>query len=134
MTVIDDYAHHPTEVKVTIKAARQKYPDKKIVAILKTHTLSRTKEMADDFVEALNLADDAYVMDVGVDREEIGYDDVDYHVILDKLRNGKYMSLDRVDELLKYENAVLIFMSSKDIYVLQKEYEKRLKEKLGIDK
>lgn len=134
IVTIDDYAHHPTEVKVTIKAARQKYPDKKIVAILKTHTLSRTKEMADDFVEALNLADDAYVMDVGVDREEIGYDDVDYHVILDKLKNGKYMSLDRVDELLKYENAVLIFMSSKDIYVLQKEYEKRLKEKLGIDK
>ena len=133
IVTIDDYAHHPTEVKVTIKAARQKYPDKKIVAILKTHTLSRTKEMADEFVEALNLADDAYVMDVGVDREEIGYDDVDYHVILDKLRNGKYMSLDKVDELLKYENAVLIFMSSKDIYVLQKEYEKRLKEKLGIE-
>ena len=133
IVTIDDYAHHPTEVKVTIKAARQKYPNKKIVAILKTHTLSRTKEMADDFVEALNLADDAYVMDVGVDREEIGYDDVDYHVILDKLRNGKYMSLDRVDELLKYENAVLIFMSSKDIYLLQKEYEKRLKEKLGIE-
>lgn len=133
IVTIDDYAHHPTEVKVTIKAACQKYPDKKIVAILKTHTLSRTKEMADEFVEALNLADDAYVMDVGVDREEIGYDDVDYHVILDKLRNGKYMSLDKVDELLKYENAVLIFMSSKDIYVLQKEYEKRLKEKLGIE-
>lgn len=133
IVTIDDYAHHPTEVKVTIKAARQKYPNKKIVAILKTHTLSRTKEMADEFVEALNLADDAYVMDVGVDREEIGYDDVDYHVILDKLRNGKYMSLDKVDELLKYENAVLIFMSSKDIYVLQKEYEKRLKEKLGIE-
>ena len=133
IVTIDDYAHHPTEVKVTIKAARQKYPNKKIVAILKTHTLSRTKEMADDFVEALNLADDAYVMDVGVDREEIGYDDVDYHVILDKLKNGKYMSLDRVDELLKYDDAVLIFMSSKDIYVLQKEYEKRLKEKLGIE-
>lgn len=133
IVTIDDYAHHPTEVKVTIKAARQKYPNKKIVAILKTHTLSRTKEMADDFVEALDLADDAYVMDVGVDREEIGYDGVDYHVILDKLKNGKYMSLDKVDELLKYENAVLIFMSSKDIYVLQNEYEKRLKEKLGIE-
>lgn len=132
IVTIDDYAHHPTEVKVTIKGARQKYPNKKIVAILKTHTLSRTKEMADDFVEALDLADDAYVMDVGVDREEIGYDDVDYHVILDKLKNGKYMSLDRVDELLKYENAVLIFMSSKDIYKLQNEYEKRLKEKLEI--
>lgn len=133
IVTIDDYAHHPTEVKVTIKAARQKYPDKKIVAILKTHTLSRTKEMAEDFAEALNLADESYIMDVGVDRFEEGYDDVDYNVILDKLDNGKYMSIDKVDELLKYENAVMIFMSSKDIYVLQNEYEKRLKEKLGIE-
>lgn len=132
IVTVDDYAHHPTEVKVTIKAARQKYPDKKIIAILKTHTLSRTKEMADDFVEALNLADQAYVMDVGVDRFEEGYDDVDYHVILDKLENGKYMSLDKVDELLEYENSVLLFMSSKDIYVLQKEYEKRLQDKFKI--
>ena len=40
IVTIDDYAHHPTEVKVTIKGARQKYPGKEIVAILKTHTLS----------------------------------------------------------------------------------------------
>lgn len=57
IVTIDDYAHHPTEVKVTIKGARQKYPDKEIVAILKTHTLSRTKEMANEFAEALKLAD-----------------------------------------------------------------------------
>ncbi len=130
IVTVDDYAHHPTEVKVTIKAARQKYPDKKVVAILKTHTLSRTKEMADEFAEALNLADYSYIMDVGVDRFEEGYDDVDYNVILDKLDNGKYMSLDKVDELLEYENAVLLFMSSKDIYILQQEYEKRLKNKI----
>jgi len=123
---IDDYAHHPTEVKVTIKGARQKYPDKEIVAILKTHTLSRTKEMAKEFAEALNLADKAYVMDVGVDREEIGYDDVTCDVILDKLDNGEYMSLDLVDKLLQHKNAVMIFMSSKDIYVLQEKYEKLL--------
>ena len=133
IVTIDDYAHHPTEVKVTIKAARQKYPNKTVVAILKTHTLSRTKEMAQEFADALNLADYAYVMDVGVDRFEEGYDDVDCNVIIEKLNNGKYMSLDNVDELLKYESAVLLFMSSKDIYVLQKEYEKRLKEKLNIE-
>ena len=133
IVTIDDYAHHPTEVKVTIKGARQKYPDKKIIAILKTHTLSRTKEFADEFAEALNLADKSYIMDVGVDREETGYDDVTYQVILDKLDNGEYMSMDKVDELLQYENAVLIFMSSKDIYILKDEYEKRLKAKKGIE-
>lgn len=130
IVTIDDYAHHPTEVRVTIKGARQKYPNKKIVAILKTHTLSRTKEFAEEFAEALNLADKSYIMDVGVDREEIGYDDVTYQVILDKLDNGEYMSLDLVDKLLEYENAVLIFMSSKDIYVLKDLYENKLKEKL----
>ena len=129
IVTIDDYAHHPTEVKVTIKAAKQKYPDKEIVAILKTHTLSRTKEFAED----LNLADKSYIMDVGVDREEVGYDGVTYQVILDKLKNGEYISLDSVDKLLKHKNAVLLFMSSKDIYVLQGEYEKRLKEKLGLE-
>ena len=133
IVTIDDYAHHPTEVKVTIKGARHKYPNKKIIAILKTHTLSRTKEFADEFAEALNLADKSYIMDVGVDRFEEGYDDVTYQVILDKLNNGEYMSMDRVDELLKYENAVLIFMSSKDIYILKDEYEKRLKKKKGIE-
>ena len=132
IVTIDDYAHHPTEVKVTIKGARQKYPDKKIIAILKTHTLSRTKEFASEFADALNLADKSYIMDVGVDRFEEGYDDVTYECILDKLDNGEYMSMDKVDELLKYDNACLIFMSSKDIYILKDEYEKRLKAKKGI--
>lgn len=127
IVTIDDYAHHPTEVKVTIKGARQKYPDKEIVAILKTHTLSRTKEMAQDFADALNLADKSYIMDVGVDREEDGYDGVTYQVILDKLDNGEYINLDMVDKLLKHKNAVMIFMSSKDIYVLQNKYEEQLK-------
>ena len=127
IVTIDDYAHHPTEVKVTIKGARQKYPDKEIVAILKTHTLSRTKEMAQEFADALNLADKSYIMDIGVDREEDGYDDVTYEVILDKLNNGEYINLDTVDKLLKHKNAVMIFMSSKDIYVLQNKYEEQLK-------
>jgi UDP-N-acetylmuramate--alanine ligase len=132
IVTIDDYAHHPTEVKVTIKAARQKYPNKRVIAILKTHTVSRTKEFAEDFAEALDLADKAYLMDVGVDRKEEGYEDVTYKVILDKVKNGEYISLDTVDKLLEYEDAVLVFMSSKDIYVLKDLYEERLKQKKGL--
>ena len=130
IVTIDDYAHHPTEVRVTIKGARQKYPDKTIVAVLKTHTLSRTKEMAKEFAEALNLADYSYIMDVGVDRPEEGYDDVTYQVILDQLDHGEYIDLEHVNKLLQYKNAVIIFMSSKDIYVLQEAYEKLLEEQI----
>ncbi len=128
IVMIDDYAHHPTEVKVTIKGARQKYPNKTIVAILKTHTLSRTKEFASEFADALNLADKAYVMDVGVDRPEEGYDDVTSDVIIEKLNNGEHISFGEADKLLQYKDAVLIFMSSKDIYLLEDEY-KGLREK-----
>ena len=129
IVTIDDYAHHPTEVKVTIKGAKHKYPDKKVIAILKTHTLSRTKEFAQEFADALNLADKSYIMDVGVDRIEEGYDDVTYKCILEKLDNGEYINLDMVDKLLEYENTVFLFMSSKDIYVLKDLYEKALNEK-----
>jgi UDP-N-acetylmuramate--alanine ligase len=127
IVTIDDYAHHPTEVKVTIKAARQKYPNKEIVAILKPHTLSRTKEFAKEFADALNLADKSYIMDVGVDRAEYGYDNVTYELILQHLKNGEYISIDLADKLLKHKNAVLVFMSSKDIYFLEETYLEKLK-------
>lgn len=82
--------------------------------------------MANEFAEALKLADKAYIMDVGVDREEVGYDDVTYKIIQEKVPGCEYMSLALVDKLLKHKNAVMIFMSSKDIYVLQEKYEKLL--------
>ena len=67
-------------------------------------------------------------MDINQDRYEEGYDDVTPDVIIDKLKNGGYMSLDKVDELLQYKNAVILFMSSKEIYELQDLYEQKLKE------
>ena len=70
-------------------------------------------------------------MDVGVDREEVGYDDVTCQVIIDKLNNGEYINLDMVDKLLKHKNAVMIFMSSKDIYILQNKYEELLEKKVS---
>ena len=120
--LIDDYAHHPTELKVTIEAARKKYPDKHLVAIFKPHTKSRVKFFAKDFANSLNLADEAYVMDIGEDRIEIGYDNVTSNDIIKYLRNGKHISLDEANILLQYKNTVLLFMSSKDIYVLEDKY------------
>ena len=53
--IIDDYAHHPTEIKVSLEAAKAKYPEKDIVAIFKPNTYSRTKEFTDDFATALSI-------------------------------------------------------------------------------
>lgn len=128
--LIDDYAHHPTEVKVTIKAARQKYPDKTIVAVFKPHTFSRVEEFADEFASALNLADKAYVMDINYDRENpLDYPNINANTIIDKLENGDYIEQGMASKLIEFNNSVIIFMSSKEIYILEEEYKKLLEEK-----
>ena len=128
--IVDDYAHHPTEVKVTIKAARQKYPDKQVIAVFKAHTFSRVEEFADEFANALNLADKAYVMDINYDRENPeDYPGVSAYTIIDKLDNGDYIEQGMAEKLVEYENAVILFMSSKEIYLLEDEYMKLLEEK-----
>ena len=129
--IIDDYAHHPTEVKVTIKAARQKYPDKKVIAIFKPHTFSRVEEFKEEFAESLNLADKAYVMDINYDREDPNdYPGVTPYTIIDLLDNGDYIERNDADKLLEFDNSVILFMSSKEIYFLEDNYKKLLNEKL----
>ena len=131
--IIDDYAHHPQEVKVTIKGARQKYPDKKLIAVFKAHTFSRVQDFLDDFVNALNLADKAYIMDINYDREDPNdYPGIDAYTIINKLDNGDYIEKGMADKLLEYDNSVILFMSSKEIYILENEYEELLKKKLNI--
>ena len=122
--IIDDYAHHPTEVKVTIEAAKKKYPDKKVIAIFKAHTKSRVKYFYKDFASALDIADKCYVCPIGEDRIEIGYEDVSHFDILKDVKNGEEITLETPEKLLQYENCVLLFMSSKDIYFLEEAYKK----------
>ena len=126
--LIDDYAHHPTEVKVTIEAAKKKYPDRQVIAIFKAHTKSRVKYFYKEFASALDEADYAYVMPIGEDRIEIGYESVTHFDILNECHHAEEITLETADKLLKYENAVLLFMSSKDIYILEDIY-KKLKSK-----
>ncbi|MDI3339178.1 MAG: UDP-N-acetylmuramate--L-alanine ligase [Sphaerobacter sp.] len=57
VTVVDDYAHHPTEIRATIAAARERYPGARIWAVFQPHTYSRTRQLLDDFAAALGLAD-----------------------------------------------------------------------------
>lgn len=132
--IIDDYAHHPTEVAVTIKSARQKYPDKQVIAIFKAHTFSRVQDFKDEFIRALNLADKAYVMDINYDREDPeDYPGVDAYTIINGLGNGDYIEQGMADKLLDYDNAVILFMSSKEIYILEEEYKNKLKKKLNLE-
>lgn len=67
--VVDDYAHHPTEVVATLAAARQAFPSGKIVAVFQPHLYSRTRDQAEGFGRALMGADRAVVTDVYPSRE-----------------------------------------------------------------
>jgi len=68
--VVDDYAHHPTEVSATLAAARQVYPRKTIHAIFQPHLFSRTRDLASEFGRALIAADRVIVTDVYPSREK----------------------------------------------------------------
>lgn len=130
VVTIDDYAHHPTEVKVTINSARQKYPDKEIVAVFLPNTYSRTEALMDDFVEALKIANKAYVMDIHCDREKASdYPNASSDNIIKDVPNAEKISMESVDKLLKHKNSVICFMSCTNIYELEDKFEELLKNK-----
>ena len=127
--VIDDYAHHPNEVKATIKAVKQKYPDKKLITIFQPHTFSRTKEFAEQFANIMNLADYSYVMDIHPAREaQEDFLDVTSKLIIDKLEHGEGITIDDADKLKDYKNSVLLFMSPNDISKLENDVIEKMQE------
>ena len=114
--IIDDYAHHPTEIKVTLEAARQKYPDKKIIAVFKPNTYSRTEKFYKEFANSLNIADKAYLTEIDCNREKKeDYSGVTSKVIFDLLSNGEMVGEEDIDKLLEYKGEVICFMSCASI-------------------
>ena len=67
--VIDDYAHHPTEIRATLAAARARYPGRRIWAVWQPHTYSRTRTLFDQFVQAFGEADETIVTEIYRSRE-----------------------------------------------------------------
>ena len=67
--IVDDYAHHPTEIRATLEAARGGYPQRRLVALFQPHLYSRTRDFADDFGTALSIADVALVSPIYAARE-----------------------------------------------------------------
>jgi UDP-N-acetylmuramate--alanine ligase len=70
LTIVDDYGHHPTEVAVTIAAARERFPDARIRVLFQPHLYSRTRHLADELADALASADDVTVTDIYPAREQ----------------------------------------------------------------
>ena len=84
MVYIDDYAHHPEELRACINSVRQMYPTKKLTVIFQPHLFSRTKDFAQEFSEVLSLADQLIVMDIYPARE-LPIAGVDANLILNQV-------------------------------------------------
>lgn len=125
--IIDDYAHHPNEIKATMNAVKQKYPNKNIVAIFQPHTFTRTEEFASDIAKYLNMGDCAYVLDIHPAREkQEDYPDVTSNIIIDKLNNGYHLNITDAKILSRHKGSVYVFMSPNDLSVLEKKLEELL--------
>lgn len=133
MVIIDDYAHHPHEIRATLDAARQQYPNKKLIAVFQPHTFTRTIALMDDFAKSLNIADQVYLTDIfGSIRENSGK--VSAADLGKKIsKGGTVLKLDNMSPLLDYHNAVVIFMGAGDIQKYERVYEQLLSE-LSLNK
>ena len=114
--IIDDYAHHPTEIKATLKAARNKYKDKKIIAIFKPNVYSRFVNFKDQYIEAFNEADYTYLTKVESNREKyedyVGYDS---NIITDVCSNCSLLNEKDMSVLKEYKDVCFVVMSCADV-------------------
>ncbi len=85
VTVVDDYAHHPTEIRATLAAARNAFPGRRLVAAFQPHLYTRTRDFAADFGAALALADAIFLTDIYPAREQ-PIPGVSAHLIADAAR------------------------------------------------
>ena len=112
--VVDDYAHHPSEIKATIDSARRKYTGKQIVAIFQPHTYTRTAKFLNEFAESLLTADKVFLCPIFASVREkekiVGIED------LQKVTPGSEIIHGEEDfDKLNFENKVFLFMGAGNI-------------------
>ena len=106
---IDDYAHHPEELKACIRSVKRLYPDKKLTTIFQPHLYTRTRDFVDGFAEALDMTDELIILDIYPARE-LPIEGVDADMILKlmKLNNKRRLSKHDVVEVIKNEKPELL--------------------------
>ena len=110
--IIDDYAHHPTEIMATIDGIRTKYQDKRLVVVFKPNTYSRTRDFKDKFVEVLTKADKVYLTDIDSNREkQEDYPGVTSNIIVDEIPGAEIIDVNTISKLKEEKDSIICFMS-----------------------
>ena len=112
--IVDDYAHHPSEIKATIDSARRKYEGKEVIAIFQPHTYTRTAKFLNEFAESLATADRVFLCPIFASVREkekiVGIED------LQKVTKGAQIINSENDfDKLNFDNSVFLFMGAGNI-------------------
>lgn len=112
--IVDDYAHHPSEIKATIDSARRKYEGKEVIAIFQPHTYTRTAKFLHEFAESLETADKVFLCPIFASVREkekiVGIED------LQKVtKDAQIINSENDFDKLNFDNSVFLFMGAGNI-------------------
>ena len=114
---IDDYAHHPEEIKAVYQAVREMYPNQKVLAIFQPHLYSRTKDFADEFASSLEKFDSILLLEIYPARE-LPIEGVNSQWLLDKINNSNKKLISKseiVNEINKSDIKIILTIGAGDI-------------------
>ncbi|MBI2865045.1 MAG: UDP-N-acetylmuramate--L-alanine ligase [Chloroflexi bacterium] len=118
--VIDDYAHHPTEVRATLRAARERFPGRRLICVFQPHTYSRTKYLLDEFAKCFDDADLVVIADIYASRERdtLGISSAD---LISAMRHPNVRHIGVLKDIAEWligsleENDVLLTLGAGDV-------------------
>ncbi|HUV16648.1 MAG TPA: UDP-N-acetylmuramate--L-alanine ligase [Pelolinea sp.] len=135
ITVIDDYGHHPTEIRATLSATRCRYPDQKIWAVWQPHTYSRTQTLADEFKAAFTDADHVIVTEIYASREK--KQDYSSKEVVEKMSHPDVRQIAELSDVTDYlihhikPGDVLLVLSAGDADQISRDVLKILNDRKG---
>ncbi len=118
--LIDDYAHHPAEIKALLSGVRSLYDDEKLTVIFQPHLYSRTNDFSDEFAHSLDIADEVILLPIYPARE-VPMEGVTSQLVLDKMQLPQKQILDKnamLDWMKLYKPKLLVMCGAGDIDAL----------------
>ena len=137
VTVLDDYAHHPTEIRATLEAIRERYKPRRIWCVFQPHQYSRTRFLLDDFAESFKLADVIIVPEIYFVRDsESAKKEINSQILVERIQaNGTdAVFIDSFEAICDYLEGnvtagdLVVTMGAGDIWKVADEYLQRLRE------
>ncbi|CAM1334037.1 UDP-N-acetylmuramate--L-alanine ligase [Tenacibaculum aestuariivivum] len=132
LVLIDDYAHHPTEINAVAHSIREMYPNKKVLVVFQPHLYSRTNDFGDDFATALSKFDQVMLLDIYPARE-LPIKGVTSLWLLDKIKivdKALVFKENLSNEIIKSKAAVIVMLGAGDIGLMVNEVKNNLEKNI----